>query len=108
MLFRHTFEPIPALHYVYEHLQLTSNLGRHYLLELPFCNDAALLEREFNLLEKTLALVQDDNYRTKLQHIRNHLHQINDIRPTLDDLFLLAVDRILTLGQPTTKIHPYN
>lgn len=86
MLFRHTFEPIPALHYVYEHLQLTSNLGRHYLLELPFCNDAALLEKEFNLLEKTLALVQDDNYRTKLQHIRNHLHQINDIRPTLDAL----------------------
>lgn len=86
MLFRHTFEPIPALHYVYEHLQLTSNLGRHYLLELPFCNDAALLEKEFNLLEKTLALVQDDNCRTKLQHIRNHLHQINDIRPTLDAL----------------------
>lgn len=86
MLFRHTFEPIPALHYVYEHLQLTSNLGRHYLLELPFCNDAALLEKEFDLLEKTLALVQDDNCRTKLQHIRNHLHQINDIRPTLDAL----------------------
>ena len=83
MLFRHTFEPIPALHYVYEHLQLTSNLGRHYLLELPFCNDAALLEKEFNLLEKTLALVQDDNYRTKLQHIRNHLHQINATSTTL-------------------------
>lgn len=86
MLFKHTFDPIPALHFVYEHLQLTSSLGRHFLLELPFCTDVKRLQDEFDLLEQTIAVVGDDANRTKFQHIRNHLHQINDIRPTLDAL----------------------
>ena len=86
MLFKNAFEQNAALHFVYEHLQLTSNLGRHYLLNLDFCSDADALNAEFDLLEKTLSLVRDENYRTKLTHIRNNLHQINDIRPTLSAL----------------------
>ena len=86
MLFKNAFEQNAALHFVYEHLQLTSNLGRHYLLNLDFCSDADALNAEFDLLEKTLSLVRDENCRTKLTHIRNNLHQINDIRPTLSAL----------------------
>ena len=86
MLFKNSFEQNPALHYMYEHLQLTSNLGRHYLLNLPFCTDAEVLEEEFDLVEKTVAILQNEAYRTKITHIRNHLHQINDIRPTLTAL----------------------
>lgn len=86
MLFKNAFEQNAALHFVYEHLQLTSNLGRHYLLNLDFCSDADALNAEFDLLEKTLSLVQDESCRTKLTHIRNNLHQINDIRPTLSAL----------------------
>ena len=86
MLFKNSFEQNPALHYVYEHLQLTSNLGRHLLLGLPFCTDAAQLQAEFDLLEQTIAIALNDDCRTKLMHIRNNLHQINDIRPTLSAL----------------------
>ena len=86
MLFKNTFEPIPALQFVYKNLQLTSTLGRHYLLDLPFCTDADTLRAEFDLMEATAAIVHDDTHRTKLSHLRNQLHQINDIRPTLSVL----------------------
>lgn len=86
MLFKNTFEPIPALQFVYKNLQLTSTLGRHYLLDLPFCTDAEALRAEFDLMEATAAIVHDDTHRTKLSHLRNQLHQINDIRPTLSVL----------------------
>ena len=86
MLFKNTFEPIPALQFVYKNLQLTSTLGRHYLLDLPFCTDADTLRTEFDLMEATAAIVHDDTHRTKLSHLRNQLHQINDIRPTLSVL----------------------
>lgn len=86
MLFKNSFEQNPALHFVYEQMQLVSNLGRHYLLNLPFCTDAETLDAEFTLLEQTIQMVQDENCRTKITHIRNHLHQINDIRPTLSAL----------------------
>ena len=86
MLFKNTFEPIPALQFVYKNLQLTSTLGRHYLLDLPFCTDADALRAEFDLMEATAAFVHDDANRTKLTHLRNQLHQINDIRPTLSVL----------------------
>lgn len=86
MLFKNTFEPIPALQFVYKNLQLTSTLGRHYLLDLPFCTDADTLRAEFDLMEATAAIVHDDTHRAKLSHLRNQLHQINDIRPTLSVL----------------------
>ncbi len=86
MLFKNAFEQNAALHYVYEHLQLTSNLGRHYLLSLPFCTDAKALNEEFDLLEQTIAIANDEACRTKITHIRTNLHQINDIRPTLSAL----------------------
>ncbi len=86
MLFKNTFEPIPALQFVYKNLQLTSTLGRHYLLDLPFCTDADTLRAEFDLMEATAAIVHDDTHRTKLSHLRNQLHQINEIRPTLSVL----------------------
>lgn len=86
MLFKNTFEPIPALQFVYKNLQLTSTLGRHYLLDLPFCTDADTLRAEFDLMEATAAIVHDDTHRTKLSHLRNQLHQINDIHPTLSVL----------------------
>lgn len=83
MLFKNSFEQNPALRFVYDQLQMASNLGRHYLLDLPFCTDEEALRSEFELLAQTVALTQNDNNRTKLTHIRNNLHQINDIRPTL-------------------------
>ena len=86
MLFKNAFEQNAALHFVYEHLQLTSNLGRHYLLNLPFCTDAEVLEGEFDLVDTIVSILQNEAYRTKITHIRNHLHQINDIRPTLATL----------------------
>lgn len=86
MLFKNTFEPIPALQFIYKNLQFTSTLGRHYLLDLPFCTDADTLRAEFDLMEATAAIVHNDSHRTKLSHLRNQLHQINDIRPTLSVL----------------------
>ena len=86
MLFKNSFERNPALHYVYEHLQLVSTLGRNRLLNLPFCTDEQALENEFELLSQTISLLQNDDYRTKITHIRTHLHQVNDIRPTLNAL----------------------
>ena len=86
MLFKNSFEQNPALHYVYEHLQLTSNLGRHYLLDLPFCTDAGKLSEEFDRLDQTIVMVRNESFRSKIMSIRNSLHQINDIRPTLSAL----------------------
>ena len=112
MLFKNTFEPIPALQFVYKNLQLTSSLGRHYLLDLPFCTDADALRAEFDLMEATAAIVQDDANRTKLSHLRNQLHQINDIRPTLsvlesgqvlDDIQLFEIKKTAILTDAIAK-----
>jgi len=86
MQFRNSFEQNQALHFVYEHLQLTSALGRHRLLDLEFCTDADALKRELDLLDATITILRNDDYRTKITHLRNQLHQINDIRPTLSAL----------------------
>lgn len=83
MLFKNSFERNPALRYVYEQLQLVSNLGRNRLLNLPFCTDRQLLESEFERLSSTIALLENEAYKTKITHIRTHLHQVNDIHPTL-------------------------
>lgn len=86
MLFKNSFEHNQGLHFVYEHLKFTSGLGRNRLLELPFCTDAATLQHEFDLLENVIHILQNDTFRSKLMHLRNNLHQINDIRPTLNAL----------------------
>lgn len=86
MLFKNSFERNPALHYVYEQLQLVSNLGRNRLLNLPFCTDKQILESEFELLSSTIALLENEAYKNKITHIRTHLHQVNDIHPTLNIL----------------------
>ncbi len=86
MLFKNSFEHNQGLHFVYEHLKFTSGLGRNRLLELPFCTDAAALQHEFDLLDNVIHILQNENYRSKLMHLRNNLHQINDIRPTLNAL----------------------
>jgi len=86
MLFKNTFERNPALHFVYEQLQLVSNLGRNRLLNLPFCTEAERLQSEFELLAATVELFNNESYRTKITNIRTHLHQVNDIRPTLSAL----------------------
>lgn len=86
MLFKNSFEHNQGLHFVYEHLRFTSGLGRNRLLELPFCTDAAALQHEFDLLDNVISILQNETFRSKLMHLRNNLHQINDIRPTLNAL----------------------
>ncbi len=86
MLFKNSFEQNSALHFVYEHLQLVSNLGRHHLLNLPFCTSEETLRSEFDLMDKAIELLRNDSWRSKVLNIRNNLHQINDIRPTLSAL----------------------
>ena len=86
MLFKNAFELSPGLHFVYEQMQFASNLGRNHLLNLPFYTDAEALGSEFDLLEQTIQMVQDEACRTKITHIRTNLHQINDIHPTLSAL----------------------
>lgn len=112
MQFRNSFEQNPALHYVYEQLQLTSALGRHQLLELPFCTDVNALQHEYDMLDHTLAIVSSDECRTKVAHIRNQLHQINDIRPTLsalegdvvmDDIQLFEIKKTAILTRTIAK-----
>lgn len=112
MQFRNSFEQNPALHYVYEQLQLTSALGRHRLLELPFCTDVNALQHEYDMLDHTLAIVSSDECRTKVAHIRNQLHQINDIRPTLsalegdvvmDDIQLFEIKKTAILTRTIAK-----
>ncbi len=83
MLFKNAFEQNPALRYVYEQLQLTSNLGRHYLLELAIYTDEELLSEELDLLEQTLQIVSAEEHHSEWTHLRNNLHQINDIQSTL-------------------------
>lgn len=109
MLFKNAFEQNRALHYVYEQLPLTSNLGRNHLLSTPFCTDASFLDREFELLANTISLIQNENCRTTLTRIRNNLHQINDIRSTLhaleagntilDDIQLFEIKKTAILSQ---------
>ena len=111
-LFKNAFEQVPSLQFVFKNLQLTSALGRHYLLDLPFCTDAEVLRRQFDLLEATIAVVGDDANRAKITHIRNQLHQVNDIRPTLgvltdgqvlDDIQLFEIKKTALLAEGIAK-----
>ncbi len=86
MLFKNSFEHNQGLHFVFEHLKFTSGLGRNRLLELPFSTDASALQHEFDLLGIVMGMLQNETFRGKLMHLRNNLHQINDIRPTLNAL----------------------
>lgn len=112
MQFRNSFEQNPALQFVYEHLQLTSSLGRHLLLSIPFCTDANALQLEYDMLDQTISMLSNDDCRTKIAHIRNQLHQINDIRPTLsalegnmvmDDIQLFEIKKTAILTRTIAK-----
>ncbi len=83
MLFKNAFEQQPSLRYVYENMRFDSGLGRQHLLNLPFQTDATALAAEFDQLEAVIALSQDENCRPTLSHLRQQIHQLNNIAPTL-------------------------
>ncbi|MBO7629355.1 MAG: DNA mismatch repair protein MutS [Bacteroidales bacterium] len=64
-------------------MRFDSGLGRQHLLNLPFQTDAAALAAKFDQLEAVIALSQDENYRPTLSHLRQQIHQLNNIAPTL-------------------------
>ena len=83
MLFKNAFEQQPSLRFVFEKLQFHSVLGRQYLLNLPFCTDAAELKTEFEHLADTMELWQSESHRPTLSHLCQQIHQLNNIAPTL-------------------------
>jgi dsDNA-specific endonuclease/ATPase MutS2 len=83
MLFKSAFEQQPSLRFVYENLQFDSSLGRQHLLNLPFQTDADALAAEFDQLETMIALWQEEKNRPTLSHLRQQIHQLNNIAPTL-------------------------
>lgn len=117
MLFKNAFEQHPSLRFVYENLQFDSALGRQHLLNLPFQTDAVALAAEFDQLEAMISLCQDENRRSTLSHLRQQIHQLNNIAPTLlslsngavlDDIQLFEIKKtaILTkvIAQDVAKL----
>lgn len=109
MLFKNAFEQQPSLRFVFENMQFDSALGRQYLLNMPFQTDCDALATEFDQLESVMTLCQDENHRPTLSHIRQQIHQLNNIAPTLlalangavlDDIQLFEIKKtaILTKG----------
>lgn len=109
MLFKNAFEENQGLRFVYEHLQLSSSLGRSYLLDYPLINNKEELLLEFDYLSRTKLLLENADYKLQINHIRQQLHQVNNIRPTLalldqevvlDDIQLFEIKKtaLLTKG----------
>lgn len=92
MLFKNTFEENQAMRFVFDHLQISSSLGRNFLLNFPFITNRDELQTEIAMLTRTVSLLDKSDYRLKINHIRQQLHQINDITPTLT---ILSQDVIL-------------
>lgn len=64
------------------------------------------------MLDQTISMLSNDDCRTKIAHIRNQLHQINDIRPTLsalesdvvmDDIQLFEIKKTAILTRTIAK-----
>jgi len=107
MLFKNAFEQQPSLRFVYDKLQFYSALGRHYLLNLPFCTDAQALSTEFDHLEACVSLWKDESLRTVISHLCQQIHQLNNIAPTLlslengavlDDIQLFEIKKTAILS----------
>lgn len=83
MLFKDSFAQNPAMRFLYEHLPVSSSLGRNELLAMPFMTDLAQIEAEYDLLDRLASAVAKPENTRVVQRLRHELHQANDIRPTL-------------------------
>ncbi|MBO4488069.1 MAG: DNA mismatch repair protein MutS [Bacteroidales bacterium] len=83
MVFKNVFSEYSSMQYVVDHLQITSALGRSWLMNTPFMTDEALLEEELELVQRMRNLLVDEEHKDLFRTIHEQFCQLNDIRPTV-------------------------
>lgn len=92
MLLRNAITEIKGLHYLVEKLEVLSSLGKRFLLDSEFLVDQNLISDEWNLIERFVQLLNDENGQELIEQLQIKLMQIRDIKGTINNT---KNDRIL-------------
>ncbi len=83
MRFKNVIKEHPAIHYVYDRMQIVSPLGRAGLMDMPFLTNVETLQHELDLVESMMALRKVGENQNPIRSMTEQLRQLNDIRPTV-------------------------
>lgn len=109
--FKTCLQEVSGLKFIYEHLQLQSPVGRKRLLHQTFITDAAVLQRELDLLEENILFLKQEKNAAAIRLINRTLQEINDISSTitrlgqkqvLDDIELFEIKKFCLLTRQIT------
>ncbi|MEG1555434.1 MAG: hypothetical protein RR356_01760, partial [Bacteroidales bacterium] len=84
--FKTLISQMSGLRFVYEHLKISSGIGRKRVLNQPFIKDEFVLKMEFDLLEEINRFVLENENGTLIPDLQTQLGQLNDISQTLTNL----------------------
>lgn len=113
MVFKNVFSESSSLQYAVDHLQVTSGIGRSFLMDTPFMTDEMLLARELELVQRMKTLLQDENNKDYFRTIHEQFCQLNDIRPTValmnagvvfDDIQLFEIKKTAIIARRVSQM----
>lgn len=103
MYLKEAIEKVAGLRYVIDRLEIHSGLGKSFLLDIPWLEDAQEITRELERVEKMVEVVSDSRNGVMLERLKVKLGQVKDIRGTvkrlgegvvLDDLELFELKNL--------------
>lgn len=84
VLFKQGLKEVNGLAYVFDHIEVCSALGRTRLLNQPFLTSADAITAEHDKMEHFMCL--QTQHPTVLQQLIIHLHDLNDIKQTIQNI----------------------
>ena len=109
--FKTCLQEVSGLKFIYEQLQLQSPVGRKRLLCQTFITDAAVLQKELDLLEENILFLKQEKNAAAIRLVNRTLQEINDISSTitrlgqkqvLDDIELFEIKKFCLLPRQIT------
>lgn len=86
MLLKNCFEQHHSLRYAFQKLEFASVLGKELLLNTEMITDAEILSEELDKVEQIVSMLKDRSFESDFRQIARKIHQLNNIRPTLNSL----------------------
>lgn len=109
--FKNRVKEVNGLSFVYEHLQLCSALGKSYLLNQGFLTDPSQIQGKLDKMERFGQFQQ--SHPAAIKELIVLLHDINDIRQTIqnlrsmqvvDDIELFEIKKLAYISIKVSKI----
>ncbi|NLA15412.1 MAG: hypothetical protein GX877_02605 [Bacteroidales bacterium] len=86
MTFARFAQRIDGLNYLAEQMELSGSRVRRYLMQIPFCDKAEVLEKHFDILQKAYEIHSLPENEPALMQLRHLFTTVHDIKGTLEAL----------------------